>query len=234
MIRLRNLDKGTGRFNGARPSGTVEAPYVETTLLDLQDLNFKATTGWTGIRMTGVQRSVAQASGTNFTARFRAENRVTTSIGTMVALECYAQNRNASASLSVMGFSATADGRGVDAALVRGAEIISINDLGTGTITTQVGLRVRVVGSGTVTNGPWGIQIVNGSADAAAAPVPLAAAIRIEDAATSTIGALIDASTQRTTVHDTDQVTLMKFLAADGTTVKTMSYDTSGNALVFA
>lgn len=185
MIRLRNLDVGSGKFNGSRVRGILANPFgvsTDSPMLDLQDINWSMTTGWTGIRMTMAQRDVAQASGTNFTARFRAENRVDTSIGTLCALECYAQNRNTSASLAVMGFSATADARGVSASLIRGVEIIAANTEGTGTLTTMVGARIRVVGAGTITNGPWGLQIVNDAASALASPVQLQAFVICENA----------------------------------------------------
>lgn len=49
----------------------------------------------------------------------------------------------------------------------------------------------------------------------------------------ATFTSLIDSSGAFLVVHDTDRVTLIRFKDAAGTT-KTMSYDTSDNALVFA
>lgn len=182
MIRLRNLDKGSGKFNGALIRGTSANPFdsSENPLLDLRELYSALTTGWTGIRMAMAQGTTAQASGTNYVARFRGENRVDTSIGTIVAGDFIVKNYNDAASLALLALSVEVDANGKNALSARAAEFISGNGPGVGTVSTLLGLRVRVVGAGTVTNGPWGLQIVDDSPSASAAQLPLKAFIRLE------------------------------------------------------
>lgn len=148
MIRLRNLDVGSGRFNGSRLVGTAANPFAVSTdspMLDMQDINWSMTTGWTGIRMTLKQITTAQASGTNYVARFRAENNVNTSIGTLVGLDVNATNNNTSASLVAIGLAAAVGMKGLNLSDARGIDVVMDNTTGTGTISTMQGIRKSVV-----------------------------------------------------------------------------------------
>lgn len=185
MIRLRNLDVGSSRFNGARLVGTAANPFAvssDSPMLDLQDINWSMTTGWTGIRMTLKQITTAQASGTNYVARFRGENNVDTSIGTLVGLDVNATNNNTSASLVAIGLFAAVGMKGKNLSDARGIDVLMDNTTGTGTISTMQGIRIRMIGAGTVTNGPWAIRIINDAASALASPLQLQALIKFENA----------------------------------------------------
>lgn len=188
MIRLRNLDKGSAKFNNAMIAGTSANPWsasADSPMLDLQNIFYSLTTGWTGIRMTVKQGTTAQASGTNYCARFRAENAVLTSIGTLVGLNAQAANTLDSASLVVLGASIEALAKGKNASEVRALDVIADNTEGTGTVTTMHGVRVRVIGAGTVTNGPWGVHIFDDAGTASAAAKPLKAFVYLEGNVTS-------------------------------------------------
>lgn len=196
MIRLRNLHLGSGNFNGALIRGTSDIPFAlsaDSPMVDLQNIFWSLTTGWTGIRMTLKQGTTAQASGTNYVARFRGENSVNTSIGTLVGLNAQVANNNDSASLVIAGAVVEAFGKGKNASAIRGLMVEIDNQAGTGTITDMVGQRLKVGGAGTITNGPWGLQIINDSESAAASQVPLAAGIKLESAVVTTVlGAFAD------------------------------------------
>ncbi|KKK96069.1 hypothetical protein LCGC14_2666500, partial [marine sediment metagenome] len=114
-------------------------------------------------------------TGTNTALRASGENGVASMTGTVQGFDARAANREDSSSGTLMGATIQALAKGKTIGTIRGVEIISDNTEGTGTLTTQVGIRLRVIGAGTVTNGPWGLQIVNDSESALAAAKPLKA-----------------------------------------------------------
>lgn len=128
----------------------------------------------------------------------RAENNVASMTGAIRGVSGSVRNRQASSGGTASGGYIEAIAGGVTLGTLRGAEIISDNTEGTGTITTMVGLRVRVIGAGTVTNGPWGLQIVNDAATAQAAPQELKAFIRCESSVVTRVAScIIDATDTR-------------------------------------
>ncbi len=133
-------------------------------------------------------------TGTNTALRGNSENRVASMTGAVVGVNARGANREDSSSGTVMGASLEALAKGKTIGTIRGVEIICDNTEGTGTLTTQVGARVRIIGAGTVTNGPWGVQIVNDSESALAAAKPLKAFIRLETTAGATQSCAIDAT----------------------------------------
>lgn len=140
-------------------------------------------------------QTVNVLTGTNTALRGTCENKVASMTGTVVGINGRAANREDSSSGTVMGGSLEALAKGKTINNLRGVEIISDNTEGTGTLTTQVGARVRVIGAGTVTNGPWGLQIVNDSESALAAAKPLKAFIRCQSATVTTVNScIIDAT----------------------------------------
>jgi hypothetical protein len=213
----------------ANPFGASGSP--DTPVLDMSGLRHARAGGWTGLYMN-IRHETNVMTGDSQVLRLRAEQN-TAATGQLRALQAQAAmivDGGSGASLQAATFETLAKGKNVTT--LRGVEIIADNTEGTGTLTTMVGARIRVIGAGTVT-AAYGLQIVNDSASASAAAHPLEAAIRIEDSATATIGCLIDASAQQTAIHDTDQVTLFKFKNDQGTTV-TCSFDRSGGNFVFA
>jgi len=123
--------------------------------------------------------------------RVRAENRIASMTGGVRAIQAQASNNAASSGGTAQALYAETLAQGVDLGTLRGAEIIADNSLGTGTITTMVGARIRVVGAGTVTNGPWGLQIINDSESAQASAAPLKALIRCESAVVTTVNSCV-------------------------------------------
>jgi hypothetical protein len=139
-------------------------------------------------------------TGTNEALRARAENGVASMTGTVIGGMMVAANREDSSGGTLMGLGVECLAKGKTIGTLRGAEITADNNAGTGTLTRMIGLRVGVVGAGTITNGPWGIQIVNRSEDALASAKPLKAFIRCESAVATTVqSCLIDATACRLT-----------------------------------
>ena len=169
-------------------------------------------------------------TGTNTALRGSAENGVASMTGTVVGVNASAANREDSSSGTIMGASLEALAKGKTTGTVRGVEIISDNTEGTGTLTTQVGARVRVIGAGTVTNGPWGVQIVNDSESALAAAKPLKAFIRCESATVTTVNScLIDATDCRITGAALFSVSLT---AKDNVLIYYKDFDGTAHAVV--
>ena len=133
-------------------------------------------------------------TGTNTALRASAENGVASMTGAVQGFDARAANREDSSGGTLMGATIQALAKGKTIGTIRACEIISDNTEGTGTLTTQVGIRLRVIGAGTVTNGPWGLQIVNDSESALAAAKPLKAFIRLETTAGATQSCAIDAT----------------------------------------
>jgi len=159
--------------------------------------------GWTQCFIRAVHQPYRDESGAAMTGdsqalRVRAENGVASMTGQLRGAQIQAANNFDSASGSLQAATLEALAKGKNISVIRGVEIISDNTEGTGTLTTQVGARVRVIGAGTVTNGPWGLQIVNDSESAAAAAKVLKAFIRCESAVTTTVcGSVIDCTNVR-------------------------------------
>lgn len=159
--------------------------------------------GWTGSFIRYIHQPFEGTAGSAMTGdsnglRIRVENAVASMTGQLRALQAQAANNAASASGSLQAANLEALGKGNNLGTLRGVEIIADNTEGTGTITTMVGARIRVIGGGTVTNGPWGLQIVNDSESASASPQPLDAFVRCESAVATTVcGSVIDVTSAR-------------------------------------
>jgi hypothetical protein len=134
-------------------------------------------------------------TGTNEAIRGRAENGVASMTGTIHGGIFVAANREDSSGGTMMALSAECMAKGKTIGTIRGAEIVVDNAAGTGTLTRMIGLRVRVIGAAaTMTNGPWGVQIVNDSETALANAKPLKAFIRMETTAGAVQNCAIDAT----------------------------------------
>lgn len=186
---------GKTAFSGPLAVGTFSAT---------QSFPFPGTPGgWTGAFIRYTHAAFEGTAGTALTGdatglRVRVENDVASMTGKVRAIQAQATNDAASASGTVQALDIESLAKGNNLGTLRGSEIVADNSEGTGTITTMVGLRVGVVGAGTVTNGPWGIQIINRSEDAQASAQPLDAFIRCESAVTTTVcGGVIDVTDAR-------------------------------------
>jgi len=159
--------------------------------------------GWTQCFVRAVHQAYRGESGAALTGdsqafRVRAENSVASMTAQLRGAQIQVANNAASASGTIAAASLEALGKGFNLSVLRGVEIIADNTEGTGTISTMVGARIRVIGGGTVTNGPWGLQIVNDSESAAASAQPLDAFIRCESAVTTTVcGSIVDCTDVR-------------------------------------
>jgi hypothetical protein len=137
-------------------------------------------------------------TGTNTALRASAENGVASMTGTVQGFDARAANREDSSSGQIQGATIQALAKGKTIGKIYGVEIISDNTEGTGTLTTQAGARIRLIGAGTVTNGPWVLQLVNDSESALAAAKPTKAFIRCESAVATTVNScIIDATATR-------------------------------------
>jgi hypothetical protein len=169
-------------------------------------------------------------TGTNTALRASGENGVASMTGTVQGFDARAANREASSSGTIMGATLQALAKGKTIGTIRGVEVISDNTEGTGTLTTQVGARIRVIGAGVVTNGPWGVQIVNDSESALAAAKPLKAFIRCESATTTTVNScIIDATDCRLTGAALFSVSLT---AKDAVLIYFKDFDGTAHAVV--
>lgn len=159
--------------------------------------------GWTQMFLRATHAAFEGTAGSALTGdatglRVRVENDVASMTGTIRALQVQAANDAAAASGTCQALVSETLAKGNNLGTLRGCEIIADNTEGTGTITTMVGARIRVIGAGTVTNGPWGLQIINDSESALASAQTLDAFIRCESAVATTVcGAFADLTSVR-------------------------------------
>lgn len=183
---------------------TITGPFAVGTFGSTQSFTQMGTPGgWTQAFIRAIHQPFEGTAGTAMTGdsqglRVRVENSVASMTGQLRAIQMQAKNNNDSASGSMQAYTAETLCNGKNLSVARGNEIICDNTAGTGTITTMVGSRIRVIGAGTVTNGPWGLQIVNDSESASASAKPLKAFIRCESAVATTVNScVIDATESR-------------------------------------
>lgn len=160
-----------------------------------------------------VQQDVANSS-TVRAAEFVARQGTAVAIGELVGLHAQAQARSSGNLTFAAGIHAQ----------------LSVFSGYTGTVTKGAAVRAKVQSEGTMTE-VYGVLIEN---EYVTGGVTLAAAIGVEatNQSTTSFTAIIDSRDARTAVHDTDRVTLWIFKNDVGANIR-MSYDTSGNALVF-
>lgn len=108
-----------------------------------------------------------------------------------------------------------------------------VDDTYTGTITEIAALRAKLQSEdGATVTKSYGILVENEYVTGTK-KVDAALAVKATNITTDSFDALINSTLARTTVHDTDQVTLFKFLNSAGTIV-TCSYGISAAGFVFA
>lgn len=172
-----------------------------------------------------IDTSVANTS-TIRGAEFSAKRSAAVAVGTLEGLNAAAYART--------------DGTGNITNMYGSSGEVQVDSGYTGTISLLAGLRAKVqtedgstisaINAG-LTNGGFGVLVEN---EYVTGGKTLDAVIGVKStSAGNGFAALIDSRGTLTTVHDTDQVTLFKFLN-DQSAVVTCSYDRSANDLVFA